>query len=112
QAAPSRQEHDLRRRALPPAEHRPGGDGARAQEADGEEAQGDRAETGCAAHTQDARDPDAMEPLNETAGMILVEGNEAAAFGCMMAGVTVCAWYPITPPPSPPETLITLLKEY
>ena len=27
--------------------------------------------------------------MNKTAGMILVEGNAAAALGCMMAGVTV-----------------------
>jgi 2-oxoglutarate/2-oxoacid ferredoxin oxidoreductase subunit alpha len=44
--------------------------------------------------------------------MILVEGNAAAAFGCMMAGVTVVAWYPITPSSSLPETLIQLLKKY
>jgi 2-oxoglutarate ferredoxin oxidoreductase subunit alpha len=50
--------------------------------------------------------------MNATAGMILVEGNAAAAFGCMMAGVTVCAWYPITPSSSLPETLIDLLKKY
>ena len=30
----------------------------------------------------------------------------------MMAGVTVCAWYPITPSSSLPETLIQLLKKY
>jgi 2-oxoglutarate ferredoxin oxidoreductase subunit alpha len=35
--------------------------------------------------------------MNETAGKILIEGNAAAAIGCMMAGVTVVAWYPITP---------------
>jgi 2-oxoglutarate ferredoxin oxidoreductase subunit alpha len=58
------------------------------------------------------RDPYWVEPMNETAGMILVEGNAAAAFGCMMAGVTVCAWYPITPSSSLPETLIDLLKKY
>jgi 2-oxoglutarate/2-oxoacid ferredoxin oxidoreductase subunit alpha len=58
------------------------------------------------------RDPFSIEPMNETAGMILVEGNAAAAFGCMMAGVTVCAWYPITPSSSLPETLIDLLKKY
>src|SRR5688572_8058026 len=58
------------------------------------------------------RDPYWVEPMNETAGMILVEGNAAAAFGCMMAGVTVCAWYPITPSSSLPETLIQLLKKY
>jgi 2-oxoglutarate ferredoxin oxidoreductase subunit alpha len=58
------------------------------------------------------RDPFWIEPMDKTGGMILVEGNEAAAFGCMMAGVTVCAWYPITPSSSLPETLITLLKKY
>jgi 2-oxoglutarate/2-oxoacid ferredoxin oxidoreductase subunit alpha len=58
------------------------------------------------------RDPFSIEPMNETKGMILVEGNAAAAFGCMMAGVTVCAWYPITPSSSLPETLIQLMKKY
>jgi 2-oxoglutarate ferredoxin oxidoreductase subunit alpha len=57
-------------------------------------------------------DPFWIEPMNKTAGMILVEGNAAAAFGCMMAGVTVCAWYPITPSSSLPETLIQLMKKY
>src|SRR3982750_5939 len=41
--------------------------------------------------------PFVIEPMNETAGKILIEGNAAAAIGCMMAGVTVVAWYPITP---------------
>ena len=58
------------------------------------------------------QDPFWIEPMDETAGMILVEGNAAAAFGCMMAGVTVCAWYPITPSSSLPETLIQLMKKY
>ena len=58
------------------------------------------------------QDPYWIEPMDKTSGMILVEGNEAAAFGCMMAGVTVCAWYPITPSSSLPETLIQLLKKY
>jgi 2-oxoglutarate ferredoxin oxidoreductase subunit alpha len=58
------------------------------------------------------QDPYWIEPMEKTRGMILVEGNEAAAFGCMMAGVTVCAWYPITPSSSLPETLIQLLKKY
>src|SRR5881392_2477347 len=34
------------------------------------------------------QDPFALEPMNETAGKILSEGNQAAASGCMMAGVT------------------------
>jgi 2-oxoglutarate ferredoxin oxidoreductase subunit alpha len=57
-------------------------------------------------------DPYWSEPMNSTAGMILVEGNAAAAFGCMMAGVTIVAWYPITPSSSLPETLIQLMKKY
>jgi 2-oxoglutarate ferredoxin oxidoreductase subunit alpha len=58
------------------------------------------------------QDPYWIEPMDRTAGMILIEGNAAAAFGCMMAGVTVVAWYPITPSSSLPETLIQLLKKY
>jgi 2-oxoglutarate ferredoxin oxidoreductase subunit alpha len=50
--------------------------------------------------------------MNKTAGMILVEGNAAAALGCMMAGVTVVAWYPITPSSSLPEALIGYMKKY
>ena len=42
-------------------------------------------------------DPFGLEPMNETAGKILIEGNSAAAIGCMMGGVTVVTWYPITP---------------
>src|SRR6476660_8899285 len=58
------------------------------------------------------QDPFAIEPMNETAGKILIEGNAAAAVGCMMAGVTVVAWYPITPSSSLCESLITYLKKY
>ena len=58
------------------------------------------------------RDPYWVEPMDKTAGMILVEGNAAAALGCLMAGVTVVAWYPITPSSSLPETLIGYLKKY
>src|SRR5258708_27642491 len=58
------------------------------------------------------QDPFALEPMNETAGKILIEGNAAAAIGCMMAGVTVVAWYPITPSSSLCESLITYMKKY
>lgn len=58
------------------------------------------------------QDPYAVERMNETAGQILIEGNAAAALGCMMAGVTVVAWYPITPSSSLPETLIGYMKKY
>src|SRR3954465_6221473 len=58
------------------------------------------------------QDPYWVERLNKTAGMILIEGNAAAAMGCMMAGVTVIAWYPITPSSSLPETLISYMRKY
>ncbi len=37
------------------------------------------------------------EPMSKTAGHIMIEGNVAAALGCLYAGATVGAWYPITP---------------
>jgi 2-oxoglutarate ferredoxin oxidoreductase subunit alpha len=58
------------------------------------------------------RDPFVIEPMDKTAGQILIEGNAAAAIGCMMAGVTFVAWYPITPSSSLPEALIDYLKRY
>src|SRR6188472_4442236 len=57
-------------------------------------------------------DPYWVEPMDKTTGMILVEGNAAAALGCMFAGVTVVAWYPITPSSSLPEALIGFMKKY
>jgi 2-oxoglutarate ferredoxin oxidoreductase subunit alpha len=57
-------------------------------------------------------DPYVIEPMNETAGKILIEGNAAAAIGCMMAGVTVVAWYPITPSSSLCESLIGYMNRY
>src|SRR6188474_3174137 len=58
------------------------------------------------------QDPFVIEAMNETAGKILIEGNAAAAVGCMLAGVTVVAWYPITPSSSLCESLITYMKKY
>src|SRR5262244_2004584 len=58
------------------------------------------------------QDPYVIETMNETAGKILIEGNAAAAIGCMMAGVTVVAWYPITPSSSLCESLIGYMKKY
>ena len=54
----------------------------------------------------------AIERMNETAGKILIEGNAAAAIGCLMAGVTVVAWYPITPSSSLCESLIDYMRKY
>ncbi len=38
-----------------------------------------------------------VEKLDKTAGNIMIDGNTAAALGCVFAGATVAAWYPITP---------------
>ena len=35
--------------------------------------------------------------LDRTGGHIMIDGNTAAALGCLFAGATVAAWYPITP---------------
>ena len=58
------------------------------------------------------QDPFVVEPMDKTTGMILIEGNTAAAIGCMMAGVTFVGWYPITPSSSLCESLIEYLKKY
>src|SRR5262245_26180371 len=59
------------------------------------------------------RDPFVVEPMEgKTEDMILIEGNAAAAIGCMMAGVTFVGWYPITPSSSLCESLIDYLKKY
>jgi 2-oxoglutarate ferredoxin oxidoreductase subunit alpha len=50
--------------------------------------------------------------MNETAGKIIIDGNSAAALGCMFAGCTVVTWYPITPSSSLVETMIEYMKEY
>jgi 2-oxoglutarate ferredoxin oxidoreductase subunit alpha len=57
-------------------------------------------------------DPFSVERMNKTGGMILMEGNTAAALGAMFAGCTVVAWYPITPSSSLPEALIGYMKKY
>jgi 2-oxoglutarate/2-oxoacid ferredoxin oxidoreductase subunit alpha len=53
-----------------------------------------------------------LERMNETKGKIIIDGNSAAALGCLFAGVTVVTWYPITPSSSLCETLIDYLKEH
>jgi len=58
------------------------------------------------------QDPYSIQRMDKTAGMIIIDGNSAAALGCMFAGVTVVTWYPITPSSSLVETLIDYMKEY
>ena len=58
------------------------------------------------------RDPLRVERMDKTRGKILIEGNAAAAIGCMMAGVTVVGWYPITPSSSLAESLIGYMRAH
>ncbi len=43
---------------------------------------------------------------------IFVEGNAAAALGCVYGGATVCAWYPITPSSSLAEAFAKYCQKY
>jgi 2-oxoglutarate ferredoxin oxidoreductase subunit alpha len=56
--------------------------------------------------------PFSVERMNQNQGKLIVDGNAAAALGCMFAGVTVVTWYPITPSSSLVEQLIDYLKKY
>src|SRR5882724_6450453 len=58
------------------------------------------------------QDPFWVERMNANQGKIIIDGNAAAALGCMFAGVTVVTWYPITPSSSLVEQLIDYLKEH
>jgi 2-oxoglutarate ferredoxin oxidoreductase subunit alpha len=52
--------------------------------------------------------PMRLEPMNANEGKVMITGNSAAALGCVYAGATVGAWYPITPSTS----LMDAFKEY
>ncbi|HWG85401.1 MAG TPA: 2-oxoacid:acceptor oxidoreductase subunit alpha [Deinococcales bacterium] len=51
------------------------------------------------------QDPYRVERLDKTAGKILIDGNTAGAIGSIYGGVTVIAWYPITPATSLADAL-------
>jgi len=57
------------------------------------------------------QDPYFIERMNQTAGKIIIDGNAAAGMGAVFAGVTVVAWYPITPSTSVVEATTDLLKK-
>ena len=57
------------------------------------------------------RDPYFIEKMNGTAGKIVIDGNAACGMGAVFAGVTVVAWYPITPSTSVIEATTDLLKK-
>ena len=58
-------------------------------------------------------DPFRLERVSGgTAGLLFMDGNRAAALGCVMGGCTVAAWYPITPSSSLCESFIALCSTY
>lgn len=59
------------------------------------------------------RDPYRLERISgKTEGLLLMDGNRAAALGCLMAGCSVTAWYPITPSSSLCESFIQYCDRY
>jgi 2-oxoglutarate ferredoxin oxidoreductase subunit alpha len=55
--------------------------------------------------------PYRVAPMNETEGLIMMTGNEAAALGAVFGGVTFAAWYPITPSTSVIDSLDSYLQQ-
>ncbi len=56
-------------------------------------------------------DPYRVEPMDMTDGLIMMTGNEAAGLGAVFGGVTVVAWYPITPSTSVVDALNDYLPQ-
>ena len=65
-----------------------------------------------AAENLPKQDPFVVERMDQTAGKIIVDGNAACGMGAVFAGVTVVAWYPITPSTSVIEATADLLKKF
>ena len=56
--------------------------------------------------------PMRVEQMDATAGHIIIDGNTAAGLGCVYAGATVGAWYPITPSTSLMDAFRTFCSHY
>ncbi|MFN5367735.1 MAG: 2-oxoacid:acceptor oxidoreductase subunit alpha [Roseiflexaceae bacterium] len=54
------------------------------------------------------QDPFRVATMDKTAGQIIIDGNTAAGIGAVASGVSVVAWYPITPSTS----LVDAITEY
>ena len=53
-----------------------------------------------------------VEAMDKTAGHIMMDGNTAAALGCVYAGATFGAWYPITPSTSLMDGFKSFCEKY
>ena len=58
------------------------------------------------------RDAYSVSRMDANRGKILIDGNAAAALGCMFGGVSVATWYPITPSSSVVEQLSGFLEKH
>ncbi len=56
--------------------------------------------------------PRKVEASDKTKGHIVIDGNTAAGLGCMYAGATFGAWYPITPSTSLMDAFRSFCMEY
>ncbi|MCH8930404.1 MAG: 2-oxoacid:acceptor oxidoreductase subunit alpha [Proteobacteria bacterium] len=56
--------------------------------------------------------PVRVEPMDKTKGHVVIDGNTAAAMGCLYAGASVGAWYPITPSTSLMDAFKALCERY
>jgi 2-oxoglutarate ferredoxin oxidoreductase subunit alpha len=56
--------------------------------------------------------PFRVEPMDATRDSILIDGNTAAALGCLYAGATVSGWYPITPATAVMDNFTRLCAQY
>lgn len=56
--------------------------------------------------------PVKVEKLDKTSGHIIIDGNTAAGLGCVYAGATVGAWYPITPSTSLMDAFKAFCKQF
>ncbi len=57
------------------------------------------------------KDPFYVEPMHKTDGLIMADGNTAAAIGSIFGGLQFAAWYPITPASSLAEALNDYLPQ-
>jgi len=56
--------------------------------------------------------PKKVAAMDGTKGHIVIDGNTAAGLGCMYAGATVGAWYPITPSTSLMDAFRSFCSQY
>ena len=53
-----------------------------------------------------------LQPMDETKDHIMMDGNTATGLGCVFAGATVGAWYPITPSTSLMDAYKSFCKQF